>query len=437
MKKRFLVLILAVTLLASACTPKRSDISMTPSGTDTPASTTPQTQIPSIPETESTMDAETAPEPEILTAKGDPASRNIMLNAAALRSEDGIWALGSSKVYFGQYDGIPTAYRVLSLPETQSVSADAGTLLLDCDAVLRFKAFDEDFRKNEGQALRQNEWKGSDVEAWLNGTDFYGSSAVFSALEKAAIASTTLEEVSQPYYAGGSWTYADYASTDHVFLLSAAEVYQLYAAQPERQKGDGTASWWTRSAVSPGGNGNGSVHGNGHICDNSVTNFGIGLSPALNIQLSSILFVSAAKPEGSLDAAAPGDDPGNTWKLTLLDPSKTITVTDGQLVTRTGDGAETVVTVPYTYTGAGVDQISVLITDRAYSEENAQVLYYGPLQTSPAKTTGLGAFLLPDGLGRQVCKMDYYAYILAEDRNGDQQTDYASSLCSITIPAAS
>ena len=53
-----------------------------------------------------------------------------------------------------------------------------------------------------------------------------------------------------------------------------------------------------------------------------------------------------------------------------------VNVTNGESVTKEG----TTVTVPYTYTGSDVSQISVMITDKAHGNENAQILYYGALQ---------------------------------------------------------
>lgn len=91
------------------------------------------------------------------------------------------------------------------------------------------------------------------------------------------------------------------------------------------------------------------------------------------------------------------------------------------------DGSATI-TVPYTYTGSSVSQIPVMITDKAYTESDALVLYYGALQgISISNTTGTGTFTLPSGLSDD-CKI----YIIAEDVNGDKETDYASKPVEIT-----
>lgn len=337
----------------------------------------------------------------------------IILDAAALRPEDGVWALGGNLVYFGQYQGAPVVFRVLSSPGAD----DEDKLLLDCDSTLLWMAYDDNFRKNEGQSKLPSEWKGSDIEVWLNSDAFYGSGEVFSTAERAAIARTRLEGKSP--YTIGKWAYEDYGSTDYVYLLSAAEANQLYGENAARAKDGSSTSWWLRSAFGSGGNGAASVHGDGHICNNSISILGVGVSPALQVKLSSILFASAMEAEQDR----------MVWKLTLLDAGKTVNIPDGKAVRRADTEAGCLITIPYTYAGENVNQISVMITD------GGQVLYYGTLRTVVEHDgTGIGLFVLPSDLENQTCGVDYYGYILAEDVNGAQQTDYASALREIAIP---
>ena len=143
------------------------------------------------------------------------------------------------------------------------------------------------------------------------------------------------------------------------------------------------------------------------------------MSPALNINLSSVLFTSVI--------SGTKGETGAEYKLTLLDNNMTIAGGD---VTRSGDA----VTIPYTISGTNsgnVNRISVLITDKVYTDSNAQILHYGSLDTS----AGNGTFALPAELSDKVCGTDYYAYIIAEDVNGNYKTDYASTPVSITVPA--
>lgn len=427
MKRTFWVLLLALGMLAGGCSAKSVEPLEAPTCIEetgnTEGETESTTETESLPETLSTEETPLAPEAELVVQNDSFNPGTVLLNPAELRPKDGVWALGGNKVYFGHYAGAPMVFRVLASPDTQTVKDDS--LLLDCDTVLERKCYDDNFHKNDAQIRVPSEWTGSDIDVWLNG-DFYGGTDIFSPLERAAIAETVLDE-QEAIYTIGNWTYEDYGGKGYLFLLSAGEAKLLYAENAPRAKDGESTSWWVRSSFGNMGNGAGSIHGDGHICNNSITNFGVGVSPAMNIQVSSILFVSSASGEESTEV----------WKLTLKDPDKTVKILDGQAVTReeTEDGA--VITVPYTCTGEDINRISVLITDRDFSDTGAQVLYYGTVKSSPTGTTGKGAFLLPVDLAEKNCGEDYYAYILAENVGGEQETDYASMVCPVTIPAAS
>ncbi|MBQ6503528.1 MAG: hypothetical protein IJI57_06400 [Flexilinea sp.] len=78
-------------------------------------------------------------------------------------------------------------------------------------------------------------------------------------------------------------------------------------------------------------------------------------------------------------------------------------------------------------------QITVLLMDQAYSAGTSVTtgyIYY-PLALSADKPV---TFTLPEVYRGKVCGTDYYAYILAEDVNGDYETDYASAPQAIKIP---
>ncbi|MCI6126978.1 MAG: DUF6273 domain-containing protein [Enterocloster clostridioformis] len=372
-----------------------------------------------------------------LTGNNGATVKTINLNAAALRPNS-TWSSGGNLVYFGTYNGNPVAYRVLSSPNTQTSSENY--LLLDCDTTLQTMAFDADDTKNSGQTTYPNEWKGSDLEAWLNGAEFYAGS-VFSGIEKDAIAETALAE--QSGYSAGNHgdSYQDYSAQNHVFCLSAAEADGLYADHNARRK-TGRKYWWLRSAHSALGSNVGVVEINGVISPTFVGNDD-DVSPALNVNLSSVLFASENGMDKSSALAPVSGSSVTQWKLTLRDSGKTVNVTSGQNVERRDAGGSTTITVPYTYTDSNtanpVSQISVMITDKAYIESDAQILYYGALENTTITsggTSATGAFTLPANLANQTCGTDYYAYIIAEDVNGAQETDYASAPAAITIPAA-
>ncbi len=79
---------------------------------------------------------------------------------------------------------------------------------------------------------------------------------------------------------------------------------------------------------------------------------------------SSVLFTSAGGVDKSSDTLTQitADSDTRAWKLTLSDIGKTVEVASGETVTRSGN----TITVPYTYTGSDVSQISVMITSDAY-----------------------------------------------------------------------
>ena len=181
------------------------------------------------------------------------------------------------------------------------------------------------------------------------------------------------------------------------------------------------------------------------------------MSPALNLNLSSVIFSSAnavskssALTSGSTEI---GTEENTDWKLTLKDTGKSVKLTEGRSVTKASDGT---ITVPYTYKDKEnatekeiVNQISVMITDKAYdaekvaNEQEAQILYYGALQdiknaegndsTVAETSTGTGTFALPSGLIEKVQGEDYHIYLLAEHVNDDNNTDYASEPLEVEV----
>ena len=237
-----------------------------------------------------------------------------------------------------------------------------------------------------------------------------------------------------PYTDGVAYTAVGSAT---LWPLSTKEAY--YTNSDLRTVSD---NWWLRSQGSNSGRAaevfsNGYVHYEGYRVDLEE-----GVRPAFNLNFSSIILTSAAengKPTGSAGTLkAPVDYTGTKWKLTVTDNKLTITQTENTDITR----RDNTVTVPYTITGSSAGnatQVSVLITDKAYTEVDAKILYYGALDAGDTLAdsetgNGTGTFTLPDGYADKTCGTDYYAYILAEDVNGDYKTDYASTPVSITVP---
>ena len=112
---------------------------------------------------------------------------------------------------------------------------------------------------------------------------------------------------------------------------------------------------------------------------------------------------------------------GAEYKLTIADDDLGIAT---GAVTREGK----TVTVPYTISGNNAEkatQVSVLVTDSEYSAgTTATTGYtYRKLAVDSWSTSGTGTFTLPDEYADKNWGSDYHVYVLAEDVNGDKETD--------------
>lgn len=421
MKQFFAVLLAALVLGCCGCGNQAADL-VKNRGAECAAAE--RSRIP-VPEPEE------VPEPTVMP-DGEPAgtARSILTDAAQLLPQDGTWEVGGNLVYYGSYKGTPLAYRVLAMPQTQTLTGGGRSLLLDCDTVLDLMPFDDNFARNEGQLKVPSEWKGSDIELWMNGSGFFRNKGVFTPVERDALVRTVLHNVLQPY-AAGTWTYQDYGSVDYVFSLSAAEANALYAADADRAKDGCSICWWLRSMFGENGNGAGSVHGDGHLCNNSISFFMVGVSPAFHVDLDAVLLATAIGQDKTLDPGAAGaaaaEIPANLWKLTLLDESLEVSLAGENAVQRAGNA----VSVAYECRGEGVNQISVMITRGSVSVKEAEVLCYGALQQTDQ---GFGTFTLPEALADETWGTDYRVYLLAEHVSGMYQTDYAGIPLEILAP---
>ena len=178
--------------------------------------------------------------------------------------------------------------------------------------------------------------------------------------------------------------------------------------------------WWLRS---PGSSayvvavvkGNGSVSCTGHSL---VTE--IGVRPAFNLNLNSVLFTSAAvdgKPDGGLTEVSKYS--GNEWKLTLLDNSRNFAVTE---TTASGDPGDTL-TLHYNGATTGANEyISVILAD------NSGAQYYGRV-VQPTEATGTVEIKIPS----DIAPGSYTLKIFSEQYNGDYKTDYASNFTDIAL----
>ena len=110
------------------------------------------------------------------------------------------------------------------------------------------------------------------------------------------------------------------------------------------------------------------------------------------------------------------------------------------------------VTVSYTlhntnWTTYRINQVSVLFFDKPYGDSDAKLLAYEKIegqQFSNKYDYGIyvdqsreKSFTVPEGLRDKQCGRDYHAYLIAEQVNGEHESNFASAPVEITIPKGS
>lgn len=297
-------------------------------------------------------------------------------------------------------------------------------------------------------------WETSTMRSWLNG---YGASsnaggdngtdytrdnflnAAFSIEEQRAIVKTAVVNDDNPDYGtdGGNNT------TDRIFLLSISDIYNrnyfpsytnfstntAYVAAGGKLEsgmyGAGEADWWwlrspgfdnSRAAFMEWEDGSSVTDGN------PVNNKTAAVRPAFNLNLSDVLFTSAATGGKSASGlTAVQNYSGNDWKLTLKDSTRSsFAISNAKW---SGN------TLTFSYSGAQIGTNEYL---SAIIEENGAITYYGRiLQLTSA--SGTASLSLPSGV---TLSDTTTLYVFNEQFNGDKRTDYASALSPIPAPAA-
>ncbi len=326
-------------------------------------------------------------------------------------------AWGGSFVYYGKYNGQPVKYRVLD-KDSADFGVEGGSLFLDCDSTLEEKRYDDD----------SNDWGTSEIRAWLNGEEFLFNDAVFSNAERSAVAPSTKEERKSDYEV----RYGDRGlSNDLVFLLDFLEVrnasygYSNSWPAKNREKKGVNSEWLLRSYYyEPVGYSSVSkvvyVEANGIIYTVPYAYTDVGVSPAFNLRLPSVIFSSAV--------TGTAGQPGAEYKLTLKDSDLMIAADKAVMA------GENKILIPYTIEdnsdSAEPGSVSVVVTDGTWTDKGwstgAKLLQYAQLDTSAFSLSGSGTFTLDSSITGKWGK-DYHVYVLAEDVNGNYESDYASA----------
>ncbi len=346
---------------------------------------------------------------------------------------------GWSQVYFGSQDTTPILFNVLKNGETNFTSSTNPTLLLDCASILEEMAFD-------GEEPYSNVWNGSPIQTYLNG-EFKTNH--FTTQEISAISPSSKQNKGNGD--GNGWKqetrglgWASLAG-EQIFLLDAVEATNTSYGFPNINTGSATRvkvqknyndghfvsdrdwRWWLRSPGMSLDNSGIMGEGGGFIFEK--VNGYYGVSPALNVNLASVIFSSEISSK--------------TYKLTIADTAnRTVGIQEGNAVSR---DSVTQITVPYTK-DSGSNHVSLLITN-AKNESNQDITWKSSSGWSNGAvkqyyttaavngTTGTVTFPLPAGY--ETNKENWKVWLLAEQENEGNKTDYASTPLEIEPPACS
>ena len=274
---------------------------------------------------------------------------------------------------------------------------------------IKWRVLDDQF---DNTSPYSNAWQGSDAQTWCQ--DFYISN--FSTGEQGAVIATTKSDEAFT----SSTKSVPFAASENI--LNGDKVFFLSAEEAENSA-YGFANDNARIAYAGYTDGAGAVYGYGHV-DFITVNDDWAARPAFNLDLTSVLFTSAAaggKSASGMDSGltAVGDYAGSEWKLTLLDETREFAVTETEVSGISGG------TVTLNYTGATTgtnEYISVIIADSSGAQ------YYGRV-AQPTDTDGKVEITIPSGLADGT----YTLYVFSEQYNGDYKTDYASAFDTVTL----
>ena len=352
----------------------------------------------------------------------------------------GVSDIASTKngcIYFGTYlqssDGSVLGY-VDEAIKWRMLSEVDGKLLLISDQILDMKQY----YASESEVT----WESSTLRSWMNGMtegNFYADA--FSLQEKEVIAETELVNADNSEYEvdGGKDT------KDKVFALSMEEAERYFSDNTSRlatntayaaRRGDGVnmegeadiyylrspGCLSSRAAVV-------TARGGINMEGRGLSLFTIGVRPAFNLDLTSVLFTSAAsggKATNGMESmltAIGTDYRGDEWKATILDQSREAFKAYALSI------SDTTWTVRYDGAITGENEyLSAMIAD-----ENGDYTHYGRIKKLQEETQKSGTVEIDvsglDMAGRTL-------YVFNEQYNGGtaddtRLTDYASQFIAI------
>lgn len=361
-------------------------------------------------------------------ADGTVTSRSLGLGTSIMRNpaiptETDAWS--GSYVWFGysfNYNalnnpGKPVKYRVLSKDTTELGKNGEHTLFLDSEGL-----------KVDERKYSSDKSSGYPVISYMS--DFYGYSKT---AEKNALVVSTITETGGENCPFFILTPEQAKSGRYGYSNSGTG-----AGRGKSLMGSGKEiKWWLHGGESY-------VTTDGTIVQGKDTTAGGGMTT--NVDLSKILLSEVVTGEaGKL---------GAEYKLTLLAGKNDYDRENIKIEPDTTDikRTEDQVTVSYTlrntnWTTYRINQVSVLFFDKPYGDSDAKLLAYEKIegqQFSNKNDYGIyvdqrreKSFTVPEGLRDKQCGVDYYAYLIAEQVNGEHESNFASAPVEITIPKGS
>ncbi len=396
--------------------------------------------------------------PTAAFAAGTDTGKAIQIGASGISGYDS--TDGYDYIYYGAWNGSPIKWRVLS----DKTNTGGDGLFLLSDALLGTGTyggvyFQQSYHYDSGTCHKgsapsdgnhtncqiMNAWQGSDAQSWCN--SFYNTN--LTTQEQGAVLVTTKsdEAFTSSTYSVPFAASEKILDNDKVFFLSAQEAENgNYGFTNDTARianyGNSAGVWWLRSPYADYTYRAGAVDYYGAVYALNAYN-DWPARPAFNLNLNSVLFTSAAEG-GKISAAASGgnqgggaadaifeidDYDGSEWKLTLLDTSRSFSVTETTATSASGG------TVTLSYTGATVynadtapnEYISVIIAD------NSGAQYYGRI-TQPTDASGKIQITIPASLADGT----YTLYVFSEQYNGGENdntklTDYASAFETVSL----
>ena len=312
-------------------------------------------------------------------------------------------------VYFGQnHEKNPGAWRVIGYDGSGVTSAQGDMTLLAAGnmGVVKF-----------ADTIANNKYASSNLKTEIDALAEKLTTDENAAVKKRTLTSGKYNEENTDCVAGAQ---VDDAVFWPLSTAEASAVNNDLRIADKKYPDWASSYWWLRS---PGSSvyvvavvkSNGSVSCTGHSLGTEI-----GVRPAFNLNLNSVLFASAAvdrKPDGGLTPIS--EYTGNEWKLTLLDSSRSFAVTEKAV---SGDPGDTL-TLHYNGATTGANEyISVIIAD------NNGAQYYGRV-AQPTEATGTVEIKIPS----DIAPGSYTLKIFSEQYNGDYKTDYASKFTDISL----